>query len=179
MSTLIAITYDDLATGQQAFNALGEMQKMQILELEDAAFASKNEKGKVKVKDTLEHQATGASATWGFFWGFLIGLIFGGPLFWGLFTALLSGLFAKHRDIGVDNKFMKEVADALPMGGSAIFMLVVKATPDKVIAEMQKYGGHVVQTSLSEEDEKALQEALDHPDVKEGAADHLDIEEAA
>ena len=76
MSTLIAITYDDLETGQSAFNALGEMQKMKILELEDAAFASKDEKGKVKVKDTLEQQMTGASASWGFFWGFLIGLIF-------------------------------------------------------------------------------------------------------
>ena len=176
MSDLIAITYDDLATGQQALDALGEMQKMQILELEDAAFASKDEKGKVKVKDTLEQQTTGASATWGFFWGFLIGLIFGGPLFWGLFTALLSGLFAKHRDVGVDNAFMKEVSDALPAGGSAIFLLVVKATPDKVIAEMQKYGGHVVQTSLSKEDEKALQDVLEHPDVKAGVEEHLDLD---
>ena len=73
---------------------------------------------------------------------------------------------------------MKEVANALPAGGSAIFLLVVKATPDKVIAEMQKYGGHVVQTSLSEEDEAALKEALEHPDVKAGVEEHLDLEEA-
>lgn len=179
MSTLIAITYDDLATGQQAFDALGEMQKMQILELEDAAFASKDEKGKVKVKDTLEQKATGASATWGFFWGFLIGLIFGGPLFWGLFTALLSGLFSKGQDLGIDNNFMKQVADSLETGGSAIFMLVIKATPDKAIAELSKYGGHVVQTSLSEEDEESLKKALEHPNVKEGAEDHLDLEETA
>lgn len=149
------------------------MQKIQILKLEDAAFASKDEKG--KVKDTLEQQTTGASATWGFFWGFLIGLIFGGPLFWGLFTALLSGLFAKNRDVGVDNDFMKKVANSLEPGGSAIFMLVVKATPDKVLAEMQKYGGHVVQTSLSAEDEEALKQALEHPEVKAGVEDNLEM----
>jgi uncharacterized membrane protein len=173
LSTLIAITYDDLATGKQAFDALGEMQKMQILELEDAAFASKDAKGKVKVTDTLEKQATGASATWGFFWGFLIGLIF-----WGLFTALLSGLFSRGRDIGVDNNFMKEVANALEPGGSAIFLLIVKATPDKAVAELAKYGGHVVQTSLSAEDEAALKEALEHEDVKAGVEEHLDLDES-
>lgn len=178
MSTLIAITYDDIETGQNAFEALGRMQKMQILELEDAAIATKDEKGKVKIKDTLERQMTGASATWGFFWGFLIGLIFGGPLFWGLFTALLSGIFSRGRDVGVDKKFMQEVADALQPGGSAIFMLVVKATRDKALAELQQYGGHVAQTSLSNEDEEALRQALEHPEVKAGAEDHLDMEDA-
>ena len=175
MSNLFAITYDDVKSGHDAFEALAQMQKMKILELEDAAIATKDEKGKVKVKDTLEQQTTGASATWGFFWGFLIGLIFGGPLFWGLFTALFSGLLAKGRDVGVDNDFMKEVANKLEPGGSAIFMLVVKATPDKVIEELQKYGGHVVQTSLSKEDEAALQQALEHPNVKDGAEDNLDL----
>jgi len=34
----------------------------------------------------------------------------------------------------------------------------------------------VVQTSHSADDEAALIEALEHQDVKEAAADHLDIE---
>ncbi len=179
MSTLIAITYDDEKTGLAAFDALGDMQKQQILELEDAAFATKDQNGKVKVTDTLEKQYTGMSTTWGFFWGFLIGLIFGGPLFWGLFTALFSRILAKRRDVGIDNDFMKEVSDKLQPGGSAIFILVVKATKDKVIAELQKYGGHVASTSLSEEDEAALKEALEHPEVKAGAEDHLDLDDAS
>ena len=176
MSTLIAITYDDVETGQKVMTALGEMQKMQILQLEDAAIATKDAKGKIKVKDTLEKMNTGMSMTWGFFWGFLIGLIFGGPLFWGLFTALLGGLFSKGRDLGVDNQFMKEVADSLEPGGSAVFMLVQEATPDKVMAELQKYGGKVAQTSLSKEDEESLRKALEHPDVQSGAEEHLDLE---
>jgi uncharacterized membrane protein len=59
MSELIAITYDDQTSGRSAFDALGEMQKMQVLTLEDAALAYKDEKGKVKVKQTLENQHTG------------------------------------------------------------------------------------------------------------------------
>ena len=180
MSTLIAITYDDEQTGRDAFDALGEMQKMQIIELEDAALATKDPKGKVKVKQTLEKQATGMSVSWGFLWGFLIGLIFGGPLFWGLATALLTGLIAKGRDLGIDNEFMKEVSDSLEPGGSAVFMLVVKATPDKAMEELEKYGGHVAQTSLSKEDEERLRQVLEHhEDIKAGAEEHLELEEAA
>lgn len=176
MSTLIAITYEDQQTARNAFDALGRMQKEQILELEDAAYATKDKKGKVKVKSTLEKQYTGAAATGGFFWGFLIGLIFGGPLFWGLFTALLSGLFSKGRDVGIDNDFMKEVSESLQPEGAAVFILASKATPDKVVAELSQFGGHVARTSLSEADEEALRQAIENPDIKAGAEDHLDLE---
>jgi uncharacterized membrane protein len=176
MSDLIAITYK----GQKAFDALaklGELQKMKLIELEDAAVATMNEKGKVKIKQTLESQRTGAVATWGFFWGFLIGLIFGGPLFWGLFTALLGGLMGKMTDIGIDNKFMKEVGESLESGDSALFLLVIKVTPDKVLPELEKFGGTVYQTSLSKAAEAQLQKALEHDDVSGAVEDTLEVEE--
>jgi uncharacterized membrane protein len=178
MSTLIAITYDDQQSGVQAFNALGDLQKQRVLTLEDAAFAVKNEKGKVKITQTLEKQYKGTVTVWGFFWGFLIGLIFGGPLFWGLFTALLSRFFGRKTDLGIDNQFIKDVGNSLDTGGSAIFMLVIEATEDKVLPEMKKYGGHVYQTSLSNEDEEKLRKVLEeHDEIKEAAADHLDLQE--
>ena len=176
MSDLIAITYDDQASGRSAFDALGEMQKMQVLTLEDAALAYKDEKGKVKVKQTLENQHTGSLATWGFFWGFFIGLLFGGPLFWGLATALLGAIMGKSTDLGIDNKFIKEVGNSLEPGGSALFLLVAKATPDKALPELEKFGGHVYQTSLSDEDEENLRKVLEHGNVKEAAADNLDVD---
>ena len=176
MSDLIAITYDDQDSGRQAFESLDHLQKMKLLTLEDAAFAYKDEKGKVKVKQTLENAHTGSVASWGFFWGFLIGLIFGGPLFWGLATALIGALIGKSADLGVDNKFIKEVGDSLEPGGSALFMLVVKATPDKVMPELEKYGGHVYQTSLSKDDEEKLRQVLEHEDVKAAVSDSLEIE---
>ena len=179
MSTLIAITYDDQQSGEQAFNALDTLQKQEVLKLEDAAFAVKDEKGKVKVTQTLEKKYKGTVTVWGFFWGFLIGLIFGGPLFWGLFTALLSRLFGRKTDLGIDNKFIKDVGNSLGTGGSAVFMLVIEATQDKVLPELQKYGGHVYQTSLSNEDEEKLRKVLEeHDEVKDAAADHLELEDA-
>lgn len=149
---------------------------MQLVTLEDAAVAVKNQKGKVKITQTLEKMHTGSSATWGFFWGFLIGLIFGGPLFWGLFTALLGGLFAKGRDLGIDNQFIKEVGNSLDPGQSALFILAVEATEDKVLPEMAKFGGTVYQTSLSNEDEETLRKALEHKDISAAVEDTLELE---
>ena len=176
MSDLIAITYK----GQKAFDVLtklGELQTMKLIELEDAAVATMDEKGKVKIKQTLENQRTGASASFGFFWGFLIGLIFGGPLFWGLFTALISGLLSKRTDIGIDNTFIKEVGESLEPGDSALFLLVIGVTPDKVMPELVQYGGTVYQTSLSKEAESNFQKALENKDVSEAAGEMLDLED--
>ena len=41
---------------------------------------------------------------------------------------------------------MKELGDKLPKGGAAMFVLVQEATRDKVMPEIAKYGGHVIQT---------------------------------
>jgi uncharacterized membrane protein len=149
---------------------------MKLIELEDAAVATMNEKGKVKIKQTLESQRTGAVATWGFFWGFLIGLIFGGPLFWGLFTAVLSGLMGKMTDVGIDNNFIKEVGDSLETGDSALFLLVISVTPDKVLPELEKFGGTVYQTSLSKDAEEKLQKALEHEHVNDAAGEMLELD---
>ena len=178
MSELIVITYDQEQTGRDAFNELANLQKMQLLELEDAALAVKDDKGKVKVKQTLENQASGSAALWGGFWGLLIGLLFLAPIFWGLFGALMGYIFGKATDIGIDNKFIEQVGDSLEPGGAALFMLVVKATPDKVLEQMQKFGGEVYQTSLSNEDEEKLKKALEHEDVKDAAHETLDLEES-
>ena len=83
------------------------------------------------------------------------------PLF-GMAIGAASGAAAgAASDYGIDDKFMKEIADKLPEGGAAIFVLVREATTDKVVPEIAKYGGHVIQSSLSNEQEAALQEALD------------------
>ena len=45
-------------------------------------------------------------------------------------------------------------------GTSALFLMLEKVTPDKAVEAMSKYGGTVLKTSLSKDDEKNLQDAL-------------------
>ncbi len=176
MSTLIAIVYEKEQTGFDALNELGDLQKQQLITLADAAVATKDEKGKVKVKQTLENQVSGTAAIWGGFWGLLIGLLFLAPIFWGLIGALLGFIMGKAGDVGIDDKFIKEVGDSLDIGQSALFMLVVEATTDKVLDAMSKFGGKVYQTSLSKDDEAKLQKALEHKNVSDAADEMVDLD---
>lgn len=178
MNDLIVIVYDDEETGREAFTSLGEMQKKRILTLEDAALAVKDKKGKVQIKQTLENQYTGAAAAWGGFWGLLIGLLFLNPIFWGVIGALLGTMLGKSADLGIDNKFIKEVGNSLDPGGAAVFILVTESTPNKVMAEMKPYGGRVFQTSLSVEDEEKLKAALENDQVKAAVDETVDLETA-
>jgi uncharacterized membrane protein len=55
---------------------------------------------------------------------------------------------------------MKELAETMRPGTSALFILVRRATPDKVLEELKGTGGRILKTSLSHDDEAKLQEAL-------------------
>jgi uncharacterized membrane protein len=158
MSNLVAIAYDDVDQAQQVTHTLGELMKEHSIELEDAVIVEHQANGKIKL-----HQPSmaGLGAASGALWGGLIGLIFFMPLF-GLAIGAASGAAAGAlTDTGIDDKFMKELGDKLPQGGAAVFVLVREATADKVVPEISKFGGHVIQSSLSNEQETALQEALD------------------
>lgn len=176
MATLIVITYDQEQTGFDALNKLAELSKLQLITLADAAVAVKDPKGKVKVKQTLENQMSGSSAIWGGFWGLLIGLLFLAPIFWGLLGALMGYLLGKAGDVGIDNVFIKEVGDSLDPGQSALFMLIVEATQDKVMDAMSEFGGEVYQTSLSKDDEEKLKKALEHENVSAAADEMMELE---
>ena len=82
-SDLLASTYGGEQTAFDTLEKLGESQKMQLITLAGAAVGVKDRKGKVKVKQTLENQASGTSAFWGGFWDLLIGLVFLAPIFGG------------------------------------------------------------------------------------------------
>ena len=63
-------------------------------------------------------------------------------------------------DVGINDKFMKELGAKLEPGSAALIVLVHGATTDKVLPRISQYGGDVLQTSLSTEEEQALQAAL-------------------
>src|SRR5262249_45489801 len=151
MSTLVVVGYDDLFKAEEVRLKLMKMQKDYLIDLGDAVVAVKDQSGKVKL-----HQAVNMSAAHpgsGGFWGTRIGLSFLNPLIGlavGATTGAVSGALT---DLGIDDKFMKDLASALKPGSSALFVLVKKATPDKVLEELAGTGGKVLKSSLSHDDE--------------------------
>jgi uncharacterized membrane protein len=135
-----------------------KMQKEYLIDLEDAVVAVKDERGRIKL-----HQAvnlTGRGAMSGGFWGTLVGLIFLNPLLGMAVGAATGAVTGALSDVGIDDRFMKELADGLPPGSSALFVLVTRSTPDRVLEEVKGMGGKILRTSLTHEDEAKLQAAL-------------------
>jgi uncharacterized membrane protein len=157
MSDLVAIAYPDLETARQVAANLDEAQKAHVIKLDDAVIVEREADGNVKL-----HQPSmaGVGAAGGALWGGLIGLIFFVPLF-GMAIGAASGAISGHfSDRGVDDDFMKRLGAELEEGKAALILLVREVTADKVLPEI-KIPGTVIQTSLSNEDEAALQNALD------------------
>ncbi len=159
MPNLVVIGFDEVEKAEEVRVALYKMQKDYLIDMEDAVVAVKQEDGKVKLHQAGNLTAIGAVS--GGFWGTLIGMIFLNPLLGAAAGATAGAISGALTDIGINDKFMKGLAEQLEPGHSALFVLVRKSTPDKVLEELRGYGGKVLQTSLSHEDEAKLQAALD------------------
>jgi uncharacterized membrane protein len=159
MSDLVVIGFDDEHTAFAMRAELAKLQKEYLIDMEDVVVVTKDDKGKVKL-----HQAvnlTAAGAVGGTFWGMLIGLIFLNPLLGAAVGAGAGAISGKLSDIGVSDKFMKELAETFKPGSSALFVLVRKVTPDKVLDGLKGFKGKVLKTSLTADREEKLRQVLE------------------
>jgi uncharacterized membrane protein len=159
MSELIVIGYNDQFKAEETRLKFLKMQREHLVDLEDAVVAIKQPNSKVKLNQI--HDLTTAGAIGGGFWGMLVGLIFLNPLFGAAGGAAAGAISGALLDVGINDDFMKELADTLQPGSSALFVLVRKSTADKVLEELRGTGGKIIKTSLSHDDEAKLQAALD------------------
>jgi uncharacterized membrane protein len=158
MADLIAIGYPDEATADEAADEARRLAQDLIIQPDAIAVIVRDEDGSYHVH--TNHHAVGGGAVWGMFWGFLFGLLFFIPVFGMAVGAGMGALMGKFAKTSIDKQFQDQVRGMLMPGTSALFLLLEKATPDKAVEAMSKYGGTVLKTSLSKEDEKELQDAL-------------------
>lgn len=158
MSELVVIAFPTEAKAEEVRQKLLAMQKEYLIELGDAVIAVKDPQGGIKLNQLINTAAAGAVS--GTFWGALIGLIFLMPLAGAALGAASGALGGYLTDVGLDDKWMKETAAAIEPGAAALFVMVRKATADKVLERLQGEGGVVLKTSLDHTKEAALQAAL-------------------
>lgn len=175
MAQLLVFGVDSPATAEKVFDLAGDLAKQELLELADAAWVERTAEGKVKLHQSLNMTAAGASygAASGALWGSLIGLLFLNPLAGavvgagvGAGTGAVSGSLT---DIGIRDDLITEVGQALEPGKAAVFFLARNATVDRVVEAMKPYHPTVIQTNLSRESERELIDAL-HQGQQVGAA---------
>jgi uncharacterized membrane protein len=158
MANLYVLAFQDEDGAARTRKAIKDLQKEELIDLDDAAIAVHHETGKVKVKQ--DSSLTGSGAVGGAFWGLLFGLIFFIP-FAGMAIGAMSGaMFGTFAHYGIDEDMIKKITKKLGPGTSALFLLVNSAQREKVIEALRPYDAELIQSSLSSKQEAELKEAL-------------------
>jgi len=158
MAELVVIAFATEAKAEEVRQKLLAMQKDYLIELGDAVIAVKDSRGHIKLNQLLSTTTVGAVS--GTCWGSLIGLIFLMPLAGAAIGAASGAIGGALTDVGINDRWMKEVAASIQPGSAALFLLIRKVTADKVLEGLRGEGGTVLRTSLDHTKEEALQAAL-------------------
>jgi uncharacterized membrane protein len=164
MSDLVVMSFPDQQTAFELRAELAKLQKEYLIDMEDVVVVTKDDNGKVKLHQAVSLTAMGAVG--GGFWGMLIGLLFLNPLLGAAVGAGAGALSGKLTDVGVDDNFMKQLAESFKPGCAAVFVLVRKVTGDKVLEALKDFRGKgkVLQTSLTKDKEAELRRVIEGDD---------------
>lgn len=166
MAELVAVGFDNPQEADRVLTKLARLQREYLIDLEDAVVAIRQPDGKVNLKQSINLIGVGAASGGlsGAVWGSLVGLLFLNPLagmaVGGLVGAGSGALSGSLVDFGIDDNFIRQIAETLQPNTSALFVLVRKAQPEKVLSELSQFRGRVLRSSLSPEQEARLQAAL-------------------
>jgi uncharacterized membrane protein len=166
MAELVVIGFDTPQEADRVLDELHRLEKEYLVDLADAVVAVSDAQGKVRLKQSVDLVGVGAASggLWGAMWGTLVGLLFLNPLLGAAagaaFGAGAGALSGKLADYGIDDDFIRSIADHLKPNTSALFLLVRKVQPERVLSELSQFRGRVLRSSLSPEQEAKLQAAL-------------------
>ena len=179
MAELVVVGFDNPNDADRVLTELTRLQKEYLIDLEDAVVAIRGSDGAVRIKQSVNLVSLGAASGGlsGAIWGSLIGLLFLNPLagfaVGGAVGAGSGALSSSLIDYGINDDFIKSIGNTLQPDTSALFLLIRKAQPEKVLKELAGFKGRVIRSSLSPEQESKLQDALSRvhpPSPSEGVA---------
>ncbi len=156
---LIVVGFDRESTADEVQLAMRKMERSYLIDVKDSVVIVRHLNGEIDIKQSYHLTRAGALA--GGVVGVLMGAIFMNPGI-GLIAGAAAGAAAGAlSDIGIKDEFLREIGESLRNASSALALLVRRADPEKVLAELKKFQGTVVHTTLSHADEERLRKALE------------------
>jgi len=175
MSNLVVIGFkNDSFKASQVLDKLLALNDRWVVDLKDALAVYRDHRGELRLDQSFR-MTTGEGAGWGFLWGSLIGALLAIPFTAGATAggavlaagALTGGALGAaggaidadwwRDEFGMSEPFVRDVGRMIGAGDSAIFMLLRSAEPEFVAQQLAPYGGKVLWTTLTSEQNDKLQ----------------------
>ena len=160
-STLISVRFAEPLMAQEMLLAFARLVKQGAVEMEDAARVTKDEDGKIRLRQTRDVMPGQGAASGGWV-GALVGII-GGPvgmIAGGALGAAAGGIFAKLRDVGINDDQMKEMGEQLGRGEAALFVLLNSYDVTAVAMEMRRFDGELFQSTAGDAIDQRFRDEL-------------------
>jgi uncharacterized membrane protein len=141
MNDLLVISFPSEGKAAQVRGKLLSMEKEALIKMEDAVVAVKSADGTIKLNQLMSSSE-----------------------FWDI-RAAASGYPAPIpagalTDFGSNEEFVKEIGNAIPPGGTAVFVLVSKMTANKVLKSLNDVGAKILLTHFERSEAEAIRAAL-------------------
>lgn len=161
MSSLVVVGFPTVSEAEDVRRALVDIQKEQLISLEDAVVVDRDADGHVHLRQAINLTAAGAAS--GGFWGVLVGLLFANPLLGAAVGAGVGAASGALSDLGINDGFLRDVGESLTAGTAALCLLTRESTPDRVIERLRDHApnARLLRTNLSHADENHLRQLLE------------------
>src|SRR6516165_1984368 len=162
MAQLIVVGFKkDMYRASEVLNQLQNMDDEWVVDLHDAVAVYRDYNGKLRVDQSYQ-MTTGEGAGWGGLWGSLIGLTLAIPFTGGATAPAAGALDASwwKDEFGIPDEFVKQVGGMIQPGDSAIYALLRTADPETVANQFRGYGGTILSTTLSRNQQAKVEDVL-------------------
>lgn len=163
---LFVVCYPTPDAAAKVLKVSRRLEAAHLLRLEDSVVVSRADDGTPEIHHGSDRRPE--SPAFGAFWGAVLDKWFGAAFPGAGFGAAGGALANRLPDEAIDESFVRDLTRLLGPNSSALFALVrrhsvarVLSAPDKVVPELGRFGGTVLHTTLSAEDDKRLQAAID------------------
>jgi uncharacterized membrane protein len=167
---ILAIVLDKPTRANEVLLALANLQSEAKVLLHDAVIVTKGEDGRAHVQETTDVTPL-RGAMGGAWWGLLASLLVAGPA--GIAVVLggaaAGALYGKLVDRGLEDEWVRGMADWIDPGTSALLLLVDDGFDPVVIEELRRYegAGEVAYSTLPPETRSEIEAALSGADRAE------------
>ena len=180
MAELIVVGFKkDMYRASEVLNELMGLNDDWVVDLHDAVAVYRDYSGKLRVDQSFQ-MTTGEGAAWGGFWGLLIGATLAIPFTAGASAAAAAGAVAAGAlggtaigagagavdasswkdEFGIPEDFVQQVGTMVQPGDSAIYAILRVGSPDVVANRFRGYGGTILRTTLSRDQQAKVENVL-------------------